>query len=61
MHYSDTQLKGIIMDRLKQLFREDPMLAIGVTIAAASAAAVLLTAVSKIVESSAYAYRASKL
>lgn len=49
------------MKNLKRKFDEDPIFATTVIIVGASTAAVLLKAVAKTIESSAYAYRASKL
>jgi len=48
------------MDKLIQRFREDPVFAVGVTIAAITASAALLNAVARNVEATGYAYRASK-
>ena len=49
------------MKNLKKRFEDDPVFAIGVLIVGAGAAAGLLKATGKIIEASAYAYRASKL
>ena len=49
------------MKNLKKRFEEDPIFAIGVLVVGAGAAAGLLRAPGKIIEASAYAYRASKL
>lgn len=49
------------MKKLKERFNDDPMFAVTVIAIAATTAAVVLKAVAKTIESSAYAYRASKL
>lgn len=49
------------MKNLKRRFDEDPVFAATVMIVGVSTAAVFLKAVAKTIESSAYAYRASKL
>lgn len=55
-----TNERNTTMDKLVKRFREDPVFAVGVTIAAATAAAALLNAVARNVEATGYAYRASK-
>ena len=49
------------MDKLKQKFREDPLFATTVLITGAIVATGAVKAVAKLIESSAYAYRASKV
>jgi hypothetical protein len=49
------------MKKLKERFQEDPAFALAVITTAAITGAVFLKAVAKTIESSAYAYRASKL
>jgi len=49
------------MKKLKARFEEDPIFAATILLSAAVVATGLLKAVAKTVESSAYAYRASKL
>lgn len=49
------------MDKLKQKFKDDPIFAVGVLLSAAVVATGMLNALAKTVESSAYAYRASKM
>jgi len=49
------------MKKIKERFENDPVFATIVIIAGATAATQLLRAVAKTVESSAYAYRASKM
>lgn len=59
--YNRTDWKETKMKNLKRKFDEDPVFATTVIIVGASTAAILLKAVAKTIESSAYAYRASKL
>lgn len=49
------------MKKLKDKFEEDPVFAATVIIVGASTLAMVLKASAKMIESSAYAYRASKL
>lgn len=49
------------MKKIKQRFQEDPIFATALIIVGTVVATQLLKAVAKTVESSAYAYRASKL
>jgi hypothetical protein len=49
------------MKRIKQRFEEDPIFATTLIITGAIVATGLLKAVAKTIESSAYAYRASKI
>ena len=49
------------MDKLKQRFKEDPVFATVVILSAASVATGLLKASAKMIESSAYAYRATTM
>lgn len=49
------------MKKLKKAFQEDPVFAATVIIVGASVTAALLKSTAKMVESTAYAYRASKL
>lgn len=49
------------MKKLKLAFEENPMLVITLTTVAVTAAAALLNGTAKVIEATAYAYRASKL
>lgn len=49
------------MKKLKKAFEDNPMLVIYVSIAAATAVGALMGGTAKLIEASAYAYRASKL
>lgn len=49
------------MRKLKEKFQEDPFFAVIVLVTAATVATGLLRGTAKVIESSAYAYRASKL
>jgi len=49
------------MNKLKKAFDENPMLVITLTVGVATAAAGLMTGGAKIIEATAYAYRASKM
>lgn len=49
------------MKKLKQRFMEDPQFAITTIIVTASVAAALMTGSAKLIEASAYSYRASKM
>jgi hypothetical protein len=49
------------MDKLKQRFKEDPAFALTVIVVAVPVGTALINSVAKMVEASAYAYRASKL
>jgi hypothetical protein len=49
------------MNKLKARFNEDPAFAITVIAIGASSAALLMKSAAKLIESSAYAYRASKI
>ena len=54
-------MKGIVMKRIKERFDNDPIFAITIIAMAATATSVLLKSGAKMIEASAYAYRASKL
>ena len=49
------------MDKLKQRFKDDPAFALAVLATGAIIATGAVKAVAKLIESSAYAYRASKI
>lgn len=49
------------MKKLKQKFEDDPAFALTVLVVGGTVAAALLKASAKMIESSAYAYRASKM
>lgn len=49
------------MKKLKARFQEDPQFAVFVLAIAATSAALLMKSTAKLIESSAYAYRASKI
>lgn len=49
------------MDELKKRFKEDPTFAVFVLVVGGATAAAIIKASAKMIESSAYAYRASKL
>lgn len=49
------------MDKLKKRFKEDPYFATAVVITSVIVLSRLMIATAKVVESSAYAYRASKI
>lgn len=56
-----TTNEGHLMKKLKKTFEENPILVITLATVAATAVAALLSGTAKIIDASAYAYRASKL